>query len=181
MEFKIDKKELAKTGKFLIWWVLLFLVIYYIIIALAGWQALEGITAFSSEKVLKSFGVLKIGVDYSQSTVLMSVEGKRIEISELCTGMLETVLLFTAILASFGISWKKRIFGACGALIFGFAFNQLRIFVSIMQILSTEIQIAELTHDFFFRLSLLIVIAGYYYLWFKKATKKGQLTKQKQN
>ena len=168
----IGRKELLKNAKFLAAWLALFLLIYYSATAVLGWQALEGVNASTAALVLKSFGVQQVSVNYSAQPVLMLVQGKQILISELCTGFLEALLLATAVLASFGIAWKKRIYGAIFAVIFGFAFNQLRIFVSIMQVLSTDLKIAELTHDVFFRLSLLVVIAGYYYWWFKRATKK---------
>ena len=168
-KFRIDQKELFKNAKFLAAWLALFLLIYYGTTAVFGWQALEALTASTAAGVLKSFGVSQVSVNYSAMPVLMIVEGKQILISELCTGFLEALLLATAVLASFGIALRKRVYGAIGAVIFGFAFNQLRIFVSIMQVLNTDLKVAELTHDFFFRLSLLIVIAGYYYWWFKRA------------
>lgn len=166
----IDRKEFFKNAKFLAVWLALALMLYYAIPALAGWERIEGMTAAGAEKVLKGFGVTNVKVNFEREPVLMNVEGVKIGISELCTGLLETLLLATAIIASFGIHWKKRIIGAVAALAFGLAFNQFRIFVSIMQILNTDLQTAELTHDVFFRLSILIVIAGFYYWWFRKAT-----------
>ncbi|MDO8647870.1 MAG: exosortase/archaeosortase family protein [Candidatus Diapherotrites archaeon] len=166
-----DRKEIAKTGKFLIAWILAFLLIYYGAVFAIGWQNIELFTAGSSAKVLQSFDSAKVTVLENTDGVFLKVHGIQIQISDLCTGWLETALLASAILASLGIAWKKRIYGAIGALIFGFAFNQLRIFVTIMQLFGTNVQTAELTHDVFFRLSLLIVIAGFYFVWFRKATK----------
>ena len=174
-KFKLNektKKEIFKNAKFLAAWLIAFSLIYYSISFTIGFQGIESLTAGTSAKILESFGAGKVKVNFDREPVLMQVQGRQIEISELCTGLLETLMLAVAILASFGISWKKRIYGAIGAVIFGFAFNQFRIFVSVMQILNTDALTAELTHDVFFRLSILIVIAGYYYFWFRKATEK---------
>ncbi|HIH21822.1 MAG: exosortase/archaeosortase family protein [Candidatus Diapherotrites archaeon] len=174
------KKEALKGLKFLAAWLLAFAVLYYGAIAVFGWNGIEGFTAAGAEKILNSFTPSKTSVDFNAEPVVLNVEGKQILISELCTGLLETALLAAAIIASIGIEWRKRIFGAIAAIAFGMAFNQLRIFASIMQILNTDLEFAELTHDLFFRLSLLIVIAGFYYLWFRKAA-KGRLTKTRED
>jgi len=168
---KLDRKELVKNLKFLALWAVLFILLYYGTIALIGWNGIEGLTAQSSQKILALIGQ-KASLSLSGEFPVLSIQGKEIAISELCTGWLETAILCAAILASIGIAWKKRICGAIWALAFGLAFNQLRIVVSTMQLLSTDLQTAELTHDILFRLSLLAVIAGFYYLWFRKSTRE---------
>lgn len=164
------EKEAWKSLKFLALWAFLFILIYYGAVFAFGWNSIEGITAASSQKILAAIGQ-KASLGLSDGIPSLFIQGKEIAISELCTGWLETAVLASAILASLGIAWRKRVCGAIGALVFGFAFNQLRIVVSTMQLLSTDLQTAELTHDIFFRLSLLAVIAGFYYAWFKRATR----------
>ena len=164
------RKELVKNLKFLAFWACLFILIYYGTVLAFGWGSIEGFTAQSSQKILSAMGQ-KASLELAGEFPILGIAGKEIAISELCTGWLETAVLISAVLASIGIAWRKRIYGAIGALAFGFAFNQLRIVVSTMQLLSTDLQTAELTHDIFFRLSLLVVIAGFYYWWFKRSAK----------
>lgn len=168
------KKELKQSAKFIVAVIVVTVVLYYgLIFEVLGIQNIEHFTALVTQAMLKGVGVQSTVIANAEP-VILQVQGISILISELCTGMLETILLFSAVISSFGIPARKRIFGAIGALVFGFAFNQLRIFVSIMQLLHESVQVAELTHDLMFRISIIIVIAGYYAVWFKWAASKGK-------
>ena len=57
---------------------------------------------------------------------IFSLQGKTIVISWLCTGVLEIIVLVSAIVASFGIGWRKKAVGIAGAVILGIIFNLLR-------------------------------------------------------
>jgi exosortase/archaeosortase family protein len=97
---------------------------------------------------------------------------KQIIISWLCTGVLEIIILISAILASFGINWKKKIAGIGIAIIAGVIFNLLRILITVNFILTQSGEIVELTHDVLFRLVLFIYIVVVYVLWFNWSVKK---------
>lgn len=165
----LSKKDVVQNFKFLIALLALFIAIYYGLIALIGIKAFEEFTAFSVQKMLEGVGV-QGKVFAMQEPVQMLVQNTGIVISELCTGLLEIALLVSAILASFGISLKKRVYGAVFAVFAGTGFNLLRVFASTMQAVSAGKELAVLTHDVLFRMSLLLVIAGMYLLWFKYAT-----------
>ena len=97
---------------------------------------------------------------------------KQIIISWLCTGILEIIILASAILSSFGISWRKKIIGAILAVPAGIIFNLLRVWVTINLILSQSAGTAELAHDMLFRIVLFIYITGYYVIWFYCANRE---------
>ena len=164
---KIDKSDAVKAGKFLI-----VLIIAYIVISL--------ILQFSGASALMQSGIAQnvsgiFNANGFETTVkenVISFMQYDIRITDLCTGLLELTVLVSAIIASLGINWKKRLIGVIGAIVAVFAFNFLRIIVSINIILENNLQAAEFAHDLFFRVFLVIVIVGFYGLWFWWATGK---------
>lgn len=171
MKFEFNKIEAKKAAKFLVALAILYFALYYTIIYSVGLQPLESAAAQGSVIALNALGE-NARISSTQEPVQLSVQGKTIEISELCTGLLETLLVFSAVVASFGISWKKRALGAVAAIFAIYVFNIVRIAASVMQILSTPIEFADLTHNLLFRASLFAVIAGYYFVWFRWAIKQ---------
>jgi len=97
---------------------------------------------------------------------------KQIIISWLCTGILEIIILISAILASFGISWNKKIIGAGVAIVAGVIFNLARILITVNFILTQSGPVVELAHDVLFRIVLFIYIVLVYVLWFNWANGK---------
>jgi exosortase/archaeosortase family protein len=100
------------------------------------------------------------------------VKEKQIIISWLCTGITEIIILMSAIIASFGIAWKKKLLGVLGAIIAGLLFNFLRIWITINIILTQEAQVFEFAHDLLFRLILFLYIIVFYVIWFYYSNKK---------
>jgi len=113
-----------------------------------------------------------LGMETKSNCYSFGVEGKTIIISWLCTGILEIIILVSAILSSFGINWRKKIFGAFAAIIAGIIFNLLRIWVTVNIVLTQNIQVVELAHDFLFKIVLFIYITGFYIAWFYWAMRK---------
>jgi len=97
---------------------------------------------------------------------------KTIFIAWLCTGILEIIILVSAIIASFGIKRKEKIIGIVLAIIVGVIFNLLRILVTIHIILTQNLQIVEFAHDILFKVVLFIYITVFYVIWFYWAAKK---------
>ena len=168
--FSFDKKEIVKSGKFLLALIAVFLLLSFVF-WLLGELWVELFTAHVAATVLGALGVEPV-VSVLDGNVLIGIGETIFQISYLCTGLFELIILVSAIAASFGISLRKRGVGILGAVIFGFVFNQMRIVVSVLLAINTNIRTAELAHDVFFRLTLFIVIAGYYAAWFWFATKK---------
>ncbi|MBT4192439.1 MAG: exosortase/archaeosortase family protein, partial [Candidatus Diapherotrites archaeon] len=106
-----------------------------------------------------------IGENY-QMLVGPAGSGKTIIISWLCSGVLEIIILVSAMLASFGISWKKKFIGIIFAIIVGYVFNLLRVWTTINIILTQNVQTIEFAHDFLFRAVLFVYIIVFYVAWF---------------
>ncbi len=90
----------------------------------------------------------------------------QIVISMLCTGVFEIIILVSAILASFGITWKKKIVGVIIGIVSGIVFNTLRVWITINIILTQSPEVIEFTHDILFRITLFLYIMIVYVLWF---------------
>lgn len=97
---------------------------------------------------------------------------KTIHIAWLCTGILEIIILVSAILASFGINNKAKLIGVLIAIIVGIIFNLIRIIITINIALTQNIQVIEFAHDVLFKLVLFIYITVFYVLWFYWAKNK---------
>jgi len=86
----------------------------------------------------------------------------------LCTGILEYSLLSAAILASFDVSWKKRIIGVLLSTVVVFIFNLFRITLTIFIIDKLNLSVANFFHGFLFRLFMIIIVVGVYWYWIYK-------------
>jgi exosortase/archaeosortase family protein len=102
----------------------------------------------------------------------MLIAGKTIIISWLCSGVLEIIILISAMLASFGISWKKKFIGIIFAVLVGYVFNLLRVWTTINIILTQNVQTIEFAHDFLFRAVLFVYIIVFYVAWFHFSVRK---------
>jgi len=102
----------------------------------------------------------------------ITLENTSIEISYLCTGLLEAIVLASVIAASAGIPIKKRIVGACTGVAFTVAVNLARIFATLHFIASADLRTADFMHNIFFRLTLFVSIFVFYGAWFHWATKQ---------
>lgn len=174
LSMKLDREEARKTGRFVALFVLVYLVIsigfYAVIPEPSLQQGIAGITSamFSGEVFLE------------ENPVVSLPSGIMIEISPLCTGMLELFIIVAAILASVGISLKKRAAGAALAAVIVFALNLFRISFTTMLILGTgSMEVIELAHNVMFRIFLFISISAIYIAWFYWAV-KSESTKPKQ-
>ncbi len=161
LALRLDKEEAKKTGRFLALFVLIYLVLSvvvpFIIPELLVKQAIAQITAAFFNGV----------VGAAENPLVEFASGSTIEISFLCTGLTELFIIVAVILASIGISVRKRIIGAVVAAVAVFALNIFRIFATVGIILgSGSLELIELTHNIFFRAFLFVSIAAIYIAWF---------------
>lgn len=84
------------------------------------------------------------------------------EIIDLCAGAIELAILFGIVVASRDKSLKHRLFGVAAGFAVFFLFNPIRIALTLSAVGSWAL---PLLHDVLFRLSLLIVIVGFYAVW----------------
>jgi len=104
----------------------------------------------------------------------ITLENTSIEISYLCTGLLEAIVLASVIIASAGIPINKRIIGACAGVAFTVAVNLARIFATLYFIASADMKTADFLHNIFFRLTLFVSIFVFYAAWFHWTTKSSE-------
>ena len=169
MRFSFSREELRKAGKFLAGLV----VAFFGLSLLAKAIPLEAIEWFVASVALRSLGLFGVsGTLKAGEPVVMQLTGLQnpVAISYLCTGLLETLVLVSAILASFGIPWKERLKGAAGGVLISFIFNIIRIDATILVIRAQGLGVGELTHDWLFRIALFLTVAGYYAWWFRRTT-----------
>ena len=168
--FSFNKEDRDKGAKFLGAMLVLFFALNFLFsLPLIG---IEYVIASIVSFVLNLFGIANATAFEEPALILIHNIDVPIAISYLCTGILETALLVAAIATSFGISTKKRLLGIAGAIAGIQLFNLFRILTTIFLIINFNLEVAELGHELLFRLFLLIVIAGFYSLWFFWATKK---------
>ncbi len=166
-----SKKESIKTGKFLLGFGASFLALS----ALLFFVPLEWIEFFFAAATLLLLNALGFaGEIVFGEPVLIQLQALSlpIAITYLCTGLLEAVVVVSAVAASFGIPAKKRIVGVALGLLAIVAFNVVRIVASILIIIFLGLDAGEFSHDLLFRIFLFATIAGYYFFWFRWVTKK---------
>jgi len=173
-----EKKIVKDQKKQFTWFVLGFLIFYLILSGLAYPFAdpLKEGTGRSSEGLLniqgietRSNGSVELELENAYSFDIVQ-SGQTIFISWLCSGVLEIIILISAILASFGVSWKKKFIGIIIATIIGYVFNIIRIWVTLNIILTQNAQFFEIAHDTLFRIVLFVYIIVVYVLWFNWST-----------
>ncbi len=166
------KDDAVKTGRFLAFFIIVYLALsisirfFAPIIVIEQWVA-ENVLAFL--QFLGHNGYVALG----ETAVIHLEGGQAIEISELCTGLMETLIIASAIIASAGIDWRKRLFGSVSAGLATIVLNYARIVFTTLLIVGTaDLALISFTHNILFRAFLLISIAGMYMLWFWWAVKE---------
>ena len=173
-----SKDDAVKTGRFLAFFIIVYLALsvliklFFPVIIIEQWVA-ENVLGFL--QFLGHSGYIALG----ETAVIHLEGGPAIEISELCTGLMETLIIVSAIIASAGIDWRKRLFGSVSAGLASIVLNFARIVFTILLILGTaDIALITFAHNILFRAFLLVSIAGMYMLWFwwavKDEKKKGK-------
>lgn len=167
---KLDKPSLLKAVEFLSATVSIYMILSISFSFLVPPQSIELLHAGLANGILGALGVQ--GKIIQGESVQLVFPGLAAEINGLCTGLIEFLLLASLMLASFEVKLKKRLWGIVFALAVWLAVNPLRIALTVMQLLNSPVEIAVLTHDVLFRVSLFIVIVLAYFYWLKWATKK---------
>jgi exosortase/archaeosortase family protein len=157
----------VSAGKFFLALVLCFVVLYGLA-SLVPIQLFERVFASLLRHTLALFRIpATSGIDVD--AFVQVTDGPRILISGLCTGLLEMIILSSAILATLEIDTRKRLVGvAVGVIAIGL-FNWFRIVATTLIALSQPIEVVELSHEVLFRVFLFLVIAGFYWTWLRWA------------
>jgi len=172
------KAGIIESAKFVLVFGAVFLSLSYAGSAIGLDRQMALFNADASAAILNALGQ-KAELFYAGNWPSIMLSSFSAEINYLCTGLLELTVLVSAMLASFGISWKKRGIGIIAGIAAGITFNITRIVLTVLALLYAEAKTAELAHDLLFRLSIILVVAGIYWVWFYWATKAGKSAKQK--
>jgi exosortase/archaeosortase family protein len=184
-----EQEELIKSDqkKQFVFFILGFILCYLVITAIISFipaMFFEQTTGQAVQILLSaqgmnsdSIGAIKctefsyLGETTESQCYSFNIGEKQIVISWLCAGVLEIVILISAIFASFGINNKKKLIGAFVAIILGVVFNLLRVWVTVNIILTQEVGTVEIAHDLLFRVILFVYIVIVYVIWFNWAEK----------
>jgi exosortase/archaeosortase family protein len=170
--FRSQEKKILENPKKQFSFFILFFLATYLILSFAIIPFENNIKAFVGETsivLLEMQGHEITGQGFYQAEEIsysFFVDNVLINIIGLCTGVLEIIILIGAILATLGISLKKKLIGVGVGIVVGIIFNLLRIFITINIILFNSIEFAELMHGVLFRIILFVYITGFYIVWF---------------
>ncbi len=165
-----QSRQTLNAGKFVLLLIVFFAALFFVS-SLFPKNFFEKATAQSANAVYAATGISGTVQETDNEVFIEIKNGPKIIFNELCTGLLEAILLVAAIAATFEISWKKRLFGIIVGLACVFAFNLFRILVTTLAILNASIETAEFTHNVLFRVFLFIAVAGLYAGWYRWATR----------
>lgn len=172
LNFSFGKADAVKTGRFLVFFIVAYVALSIFARTVLTVQGIELWVAGNVLGFLSLFGQAGT-VSLGETALIELASGTVIEISELCTGLMETLIIVGAILASIGISWKKRLLGAVAAGILTISLNHFRIVFTALLILETgNLEMIEFAHNVLFRIFLFVTIAGFYIAWFYLAVRE---------
>ncbi len=170
----LKSKSEHKKALFFLFLFICFFVVFYLLCTIFYSHINYFFGYFSSFLLKAIFGVSNTFVFDSYITIsqiYIPLLSQPIEIGFLCCGIIEFCLLSSAILASKGISIKKRVAGFLLSIPLIILFNLFRITITIIIVLHSSQGFAEFIHGFLFRVFLVILVVGFYYLWFKHSSK----------
>ncbi|PIN85357.1 MAG: hypothetical protein COV47_02590 [Candidatus Diapherotrites archaeon CG11_big_fil_rev_8_21_14_0_20_37_9] len=162
-------KDVVDAGRFIFITAVLFLLFNFFV-SLIPLELFEFFYATASFEILKIFGHTGYVIFGKPVLVYLDAFTVPLGFTYLCTGILEMVLVWSAVLASHGIEIKKRIIGICTGTIALVAFNVFRIVASVQALYWFGLDAGNFSHDLFFRIFLFVTVAGFYYVWFRWAT-----------
>ena len=155
-----EKKILVREGiLFLCQWAVLCGIL--MLVLAGGEHSLQALVSAHAQ-----LGLRVVGTHTSPlSPVQFWAENKAVEISPLCSGLVEMILLASAIAATPGFSWRKKIVGIAAGVALLYLFNIFRIIITVQQLIHSPLSFAAFTHDVLFRIVLLAGFALLYGGW----------------
>ncbi len=162
----------------------LFSLLAYALFSLVT-PSLQAIAAGSSALFLNAMGKQAVAL-YPPVPFdpLLRVQGLPFDAAliPLCGAGLELALVFGFLFASTDRSLKHRLYGFLTGTTVILLFNALRISVTLFFFSSDNLSVSVFLHDAFFRVFLLVVLIGFYavwYYWLSKPVEKPVRTKKK--
>ncbi|MBN3037564.1 MAG: exosortase/archaeosortase family protein [Candidatus Diapherotrites archaeon] len=103
---------------------------------------------------------------------MVSAEGLTVQIIPLCVGDIELAVLVAAIASTADRRFRERAYGIIGGTIFVFAANALRVALTMLTGIWYGLAVMDLVHSVLFRITLVLVIVGYYAAWYLRLSGK---------
>lgn len=165
--FSFEREDASKTGRFLLYFIVFYMLASIALNLVVGMPAMRLLVANNVSALLGLFGQNSTVSFGEPVLVQLQPAGQAIEISDLCTGLTETLIIVGAIIASIGLSWRKRLLGAAVAAIIVILLNHARIvFTALLIVGTSDLALIDFAHNLLFRAFLLVSIAGIYIAWF---------------
>lgn len=161
----VRSAELKKGLHFLIG-IGCFYTLFYIIISSIDLYALKAFSASAAHALLGVFGVPAQLVLQGLAEPTIIVGNVAAQINNLCAGDIEIALLFAILLATWDRTWRQRILGCVFGFLLIIVINPLRIATVLASGYYAGWATADIAHDVLFRVSLIIIIVLYYYVWY---------------
>lgn len=162
-----NQKALRNATKFMVIFTLVFLVFLLILIPLLSplWDFFGVANAHSVRAILALFGIESEVIGNILTT---SVNGEDIDfvISQICSGDIEIALLISLLLASFDVALSWRVIGSIIGAFVILLVNPLRIGLTLIITVNTNLEVGDLAHNILFRLFLFLLLIFYYFLWY---------------
>lgn len=149
--------------------ILTLYTLFWFGLRVVGLGALRRFTAQATSGLLNFVGVgHSISFEAVPMIMLAEAEGVKAAVTDLCVGDLELALLPAIVLSTFDRSLKRRLVGVVSGVLLILLVNPLRIFIVLWTASSFGWGLAEFMHGFSFRLVLILIILGFYYIWYLK-------------
>jgi exosortase/archaeosortase family protein len=163
-----SKTGVEKAGKFVFSITVLFIVFNFLF-DIIGVQRFEVFYANGALAILSLLGFSGKVVEYGGTLLILNGFDLPFAFGYLCTGLLELALIWSAVLSTTEVGFKKRLFGLVAATFTLVVFNLARIVSSIIIIKYFGLDVGNFSHDLLFKVFLFATIAGFYYVWLKNA------------
>lgn len=171
-----NKKTLKDSFYFLLYFIISFLIVFLLLSKTLIYYFINYFYGSFSSNLLNLFYNIPSTYYYDfiekATFIIVPTIQYPIAIVFLCTGILEFSLLFSAIVATIGVSFREKIKWVLLASLIVVFFNLLRITFTIFIIDSLSLEVADFFHGFLFRLFLVVIVIGTYYFFLKNVFKK---------
>jgi len=135
-------------------------------------EPFAAVAAYSSEVMLNAAGG-NASVAFEAGVAHLASASFDAEIGDLCWGRVELAVLAGIIMASWDRTLRRRIWGVILGIAVLLVLNPIRIAASLAAFNPQNPQASALLHDFFFRITLVVVLVTYYAVWYYWLSKKG--------
>ena len=148
--------------------------IVYVLLGLAM-PAMQTITAAASAMLMTL-----LGVPATAENSLINFARTSAQIIPLCVGDIEIAILVAAIAMTRDRALQDRITGIVFASLFVMAWNPVRIALTLNSFVWFGWPAVEFVHDVLFRSTLVIVLVGFYAVWYSWERIKKTIARKKQ-